>query len=137
MLNKSLPCRPLPSGLKQASSNSQDNDQEDTHTSQGTRNGNHPALTCQLNLNGDGMKTTSCISVFKTFRISSLTFSLDSNCELNSHAYTCVLGKNAYIFLDHDRAVDIIGYDRSKRMTVKNMKTVSGALAYDNQAMGK
>ena len=31
----------------QGSSNSQDNHQEDTHMSQGTRNCNHPALTCQ------------------------------------------------------------------------------------------
>ena len=83
------------------------------------------------------MKTASCISVFKTFWISSLTCSSDSNCELDSHADTCVLGKNAYIFLDHDRAVDIIGYDRSKGTSAKNMKTVSSALAYDDQATGK
>ena len=63
--------------------------------------------------------------------------SSDSNCELDSHADTCVLGKNAYIFLDLDRAVDIIGYDRSKGTTVKNMKTISGALAYDDQVTGK
>ena len=62
---------------------------------------------------------------------------MDSNCELDSHADTCVLGKNAYIFLDHDQAIDIIGYDRSKGTTVKNMKTVSGALAYDDQATRK
>ena len=83
------------------------------------------------------MKTASCIRIFKTFWISSLTFSTDSNCKLDSHADTCVLGKNAYIFLDHDQAVDIIGYDRSKGTTVKNMKTISGPLAYDNQATGK
>ena len=34
-------------GTAQGSSNSQDNHQEDTHTSQGTRNRNHPALTRQ------------------------------------------------------------------------------------------
>ena len=44
---------------------------------------------------------------------------------------------NAYIYLDHDQAVDIIGYDRSKGTTEKNMKTVSSALAYDDQANGK
>ena len=83
------------------------------------------------------MKTASCISVFKTFQISSLTVSSDSNCKLDSHADTDALGKNAYICLDHDRAVDIIGYDRSTGTTAKNMKTISGALAYDNQATGK
>ena len=83
------------------------------------------------------MKTPSCISVFKTFQISSFAFSLDSNCELDSHADTCVLGKNAYIFLDHDQAVDSIGYDRSKGTSVKNMKTVSSALAYDDQTSGR
>ena len=83
------------------------------------------------------MKTARCISVFKTFRISSLTFSSDSNCKLDSYTDTCVLGQNAYIILDHDLAVDIIGYDRSKGMTAKNMKTISGVLAYDNQATRK
>ena len=83
------------------------------------------------------MKTTSSISVFKTFRISSLTLSSDSNCKLNSHADTCVLGKNAYIVLDHDRAVDIIRYDKSNGTTAKNMKSISSVLAYDNQATRK
>ena len=105
--------------------------------SQATSKHNHPALTRQWNQNGEGMKTVSCISVFKTFWISSHTFSSDSSCELDSHADTCVHGKNVYIFLDHDQAVDIIGYDRSKGTTAKNMKTVSGALAYDNQVTRK
>ena len=81
--------------------------------------------------------TASCISVFKTLRMRSLNFSLDSNCELNSHGDTSVIGKNAYIFLDHDQVVDIIGYDRSKGTRAQNMKTVSGPLAYDDQATGK
>ena len=37
----------IKAGTTQVSSNSQDNHQEDTHTSQGTSNHNHPALTRQ------------------------------------------------------------------------------------------
>ena len=45
--------------------------------------------------------------------------------------------KNAYIFLDHDGAVDIIGYDWSNWTSAKNMKTVSSALTYNDQATVK
>ena len=37
----------IKAGTTQGSPNSQDNHQEDTHTSQGTSNRNHPALTRQ------------------------------------------------------------------------------------------
>ena len=67
-----------------------------------------------------------------TSRLDSLTFNSESNCELHSHADTCVLGKHAHIFMDHERSVDIVGYDKRKGALASNMKTVSGALAYDN-----
>ena len=68
----------------------------------------------------------------RTSRIGSLTFNNESNCELDSHADTCVLGKHAHIFMDHEKAVNIVGYDKSKGTLASNMKTASGALAYDN-----
>ena len=47
-----------------------------------------------------------------------------------------MLGKHAHIFMDHERSVDIVGYDKSKRTLTSNMKTVSGTLAYDNPTSG-
>ena len=49
---------------------------------------------------------------------------------------TYVLGKHAHIFMDHGKAVNIVAYDMSKGTLVNNMKTVSGALAYDNPTSG-
>ena len=57
-------------------------------------------------------------------------------CQLDSHADMCVLAKHAHIFMDHERSVDIAGYDKSKGALASNMKTVSGALAYDNPTSG-
>ena len=42
-----------------------------------------------------------------------------------------MLGKHAHIFMDHERLVTIVGYELAS-----NMKTVSGALAYDNPTSG-
>ena len=47
------------------------------------------------------------------------------------------MGKHAHIFMDHGKAVNIAGCDRSKGRLENNMKTVSGALAYDNPTSGK
>ena len=69
--------------------------------------------------------------------LDSLTFNSESNCELDSHADTCELGKHAHILMDHGKAVNIVRYDKSKGTLVNNIKTVSGALAYDNPTSGK
>ena len=45
--------------------------------------------------------------------------------DLDIHADTCVLGKHAHIFMDHERSVNIVGYDKSKGTLARNMKTVS------------
>jgi hypothetical protein len=55
--------------------------------------------------------------------------------ELDSHADTCVLGRNALIFLDFDRPVCVQGYDPT--LGTKTFATVSGALAYDDPITGK
>ena len=65
-----------------------------------------------------------------TSRVGSFTFNSESNCELDSHADTCVLGNHAHILMDHERSVDIVGYDKSKGTLGNNMETISGALAY-------
>ena len=39
--------------------------------------------------------------------------------------------------MDHEKAVNIVGYDKSKGTLATNMKPVSGALAYDNPTSGK
>ena len=38
--------------------------------------------------------------------------------------------------MDHERSVNIAGYGKSKGTLANNMKTVSGALAYDNPTSG-
>ena len=47
-----------------------------------------------------------------------------------------MLGKHAHIFMDHGKAVNIVGYDKSKGTLANDMKTVSGALTYDNPTSG-
>ena len=56
--------------------------------------------------------------------------------DLDIHADTCVLGKHAHIFMDHERSVNIVGYDKSKGTLARNMKTVSGAHNYDDPSSG-
>ena len=64
-------------------------------------------------------------------------FNSKSNCELDCHADTRMLGKHSHIFIDHGKAVNIVGYDKSKGTLANNMKTISGAHAYDNLTSGK
>lgn len=59
----------------------------------------------------------------------------ETTLELDSHADTCVLGRDALIFLDYDRPVIVEGYDPS--LGTKTYATVSGALAYDDPLTGE
>ena len=59
----------------------------------------------------------------------------ETTLELDSHADTCVLGRDALIFLDYDRPVIVEGYDPS--LGTKTYATVSGALAYDDPLTSK
>ena len=38
--------------------------------------------------------------------------------------------------MDHGKTINIVGYDKSKGTLANNMKTVSGALSYDNTTSG-
>ena len=39
--------------------------------------------------------------------------------------------------MDHGKSVNNVGYDKSKGTLASNMKTVSGALAYDSSSSGR
>jgi hypothetical protein len=54
----------------------------------------------------------------------------ESTLELDSHADTCVLERDALIILDYNRPVSIVGYDES--LGSKTYQTVSGVVAYDD-----
>ena len=55
--------------------------------------------------------------------------------ELDSHADTCVIGKNAMIIYDHRRRVSVTGYD--PKAGSNSYKIVSAAVAYDDPYSGE
>jgi hypothetical protein len=59
----------------------------------------------------------------------------ETTVELDSHADTSVLGKDALIFLDYDRPVIVEAYD--PRLGSAEYCTVSGAVAYDDPQTGR
>ena len=59
----------------------------------------------------------------------------ETTLELDSHADTCVLGRDALILLDYERPVNVQGYDPTLGSTT--YATVSGALAYDDPQTGE
>jgi hypothetical protein len=59
----------------------------------------------------------------------------ETTLELDLHADTCVLGRDALIFLYYDRPIIVQGYDPS--LGTKTCATGSGALAYDDPMTSK
>ncbi len=59
----------------------------------------------------------------------------ETTLELDSHANTCVLGRDALIILDYNRPVSVVGYDES--LGSKPYQTVSGLVAYDDPQTGR
>jgi hypothetical protein len=59
----------------------------------------------------------------------------ETTLELDSHADTCVFGRDALILLDYNRPVIVEEYDPS--LGTKTYATVSGALAYDDPLTGE
>ena len=59
----------------------------------------------------------------------------ETTLELDSHADTCVLGRDALILLDYERPVNVQGYDPTLGSTT--YATVSGVLAYDDPVTGE
>jgi hypothetical protein len=64
-----------------------------------------------------------------------LESSYETTLELDSHADTCVLGRDALIMLDYNRPVFVVGYDKS--LGSKTYQTVSGVVAYDDPQTGR
>jgi hypothetical protein len=56
--------------------------------------------------------------------------------ELESHADTCVIGKDSLIIHDFDRPVNVTGYDPNQPVA-KALRTVSAALAYEDPVNGE
>ncbi len=85
------------------------------------------------------MFRTTRLSIDPRRYITDLSSKIDSigetTLELDSQADTRVLGCDALILLDYDRAVIVEGYDPS--LGTKTYATVSGALAYDGLVTGK
>jgi hypothetical protein len=59
----------------------------------------------------------------------------ETTLELDSHADTCVLGRDALIVSNYDQPVEVEGYNRA--LGTKRYDTVSGALAYDHPHTGE
>jgi hypothetical protein len=59
----------------------------------------------------------------------------ETTLELDSHADTCVLGRDALIIHNYSRPVEVEGYDRS--LGTKRYETVSGVVAYDHPQTGE
>ncbi len=90
---------------------------------------------------------TQTIETLRTIRlhidqqliIKDVRYKLDGNhettLELDSHANTRVLGRDALIMLDYNRSVSVVGYDES--LGSKTYQTVSGVVAYDDPQTGR
>ncbi len=61
----------------------------------------------------------------------------ETTLELDSHADTCVLGRDALIILDYQRPVTVVGYDESLGTKTYAYATVSGVVAYDDTQSGR
>jgi hypothetical protein len=83
---------------------------------------------------------TICIDLDQRRTVKHISYKInDPNYEttlgLDSHADTCVLGRDALIILDHQRPVTVVGYDES--LGTKTYATVSGVVAYDDPQTGR
>jgi hypothetical protein len=71
--------------------------------------------------------------------VKDIGYKLESNyettLELDSHADTCVLGRDALIILDYKQPVSVVGYDKS--LESKTYQTVIGVVAYDDPQTGR
>ncbi len=59
----------------------------------------------------------------------------ETTLELDSHADTCVLGRDILIILDYNRPVSVVGYDES--LGSKPYQTVSGVVTYNDPQTGR
>ena len=59
----------------------------------------------------------------------------ETTLELDSHADTCILGRDALITLNYNSPVSILGYDPA--LDSRTYETVSGVIAYNDPLTGK
>ncbi len=82
---------------------------------------------------------TSRLNLDQRRIVKEISYKLESNCEttleLYSHADTCVLGCDAFIILDYNQPVSVVGFDESLRS--KTYQTVSGVVTYDDPPTGR
>ncbi len=90
---------------------------------------------------------TQTIETLRTIRlhidqqriVKDVCYKLDGNhettLELDSHADTCVLGRDALNILDYNKPVSVVGYDES--LGSETYQTVSGVVAYDDPQTGR
>jgi hypothetical protein len=91
------------------------------------------SLTSKLSAGRNMSHRSSNMSVVSTRSISiqSLESAFTSHTELDSHADTCCIGKNAYIFYETSRTVDVSAF-LSTLGQARSIPIVSAALAYDH-----
>ena len=94
--------------------------------------------TIRINLDPACMYTDSESSNL-TQTVTNLTSKLNphgmTTLELDSHADTCVLGRDCLVILDYDQPVQVVGYNPA--LGAKTYRTISGVVAHDNPATGE
>ena len=69
-------------------------------------------------------------------RLVQLTRIVESRTDLDSHADQCAIGSNALVIHDFDHPVNVTGYNPNVPVN-RNLRTVPGALLYDNASTGE
>ena len=91
--------------------------------------------TVRMNLDPHRMYT----DVDPTQNVTDLTTKLNphgmTTLELDSHADTCVLGRDCLVILDYDQPVQVVGYDPA--LGAKIYRTISGVVAHDDPDTGE
>ena len=94
-----------------------------------------PIRTVRVNLDPHRMYTV----VDPTRTVTDLTCKINTHgmttLELDSHANTCVLGRDCHVILDYERPVQVDGYDPALR--AKTYSTISRVVSHNNPATGE
>eukprot|EP00934_Nitzschia_sp_Nitz4_P001810 Nitzschia sp. Nitz4//scaffold191_size41780//52//5493//NITZ4_007461-RA/size41780-processed-gene-0.69-mRNA-1//1//CDS//3329540163//1810//frame0 len=92
-----------------------------------TSNRSNPALTRQKVRN---------VSAIRTVNLSHIHTSKEESCtELDTHADSCIVGRNALVVADHGRPVSVTSYD--SKAGQKTYRTVDAAIGYDDPTTGE
>ena len=75
------------------------------------------------------------MATVRIYNVATSSLNEEHSTELDSHADTCVVDKNCLVTDTYDKTVSVTGYD-PKLGTMRGLKIVSAALAYDNPNNG-